>query len=546
MLLHVLAHVDADERVVVAEHELGQRLGEKRLADAAGAEEQEAAHRPVRVLQTAPRPADRLADRVDRLVLRNDPLVQLVLQFQQAIRLFLFEARQRHAGHLADDLGDDFLVDHAVHFLGLLTPGPLHLLLLGPQPFGLVAELGGLLVLGVLDRVVLLDAQALDLLFEFGQVRRLGHAAQANPRARLVDDVDRLVRQRPAADVAARQFHGRLQRLVGDAHAVVVLVTLAQTLQNLHRVLLVRLLDGDRLEPAGQGGVLLDVLAVLVERRRADALNLAAGEGGLQHVARVDRAFRAAGANQRVQLVDEQDDVLGAAHLVHHGLDPLLKLPAVLRAGDHHRQVEHDDPPVVEDFGNLVADDHLGQALDDGRLADAGLAEQDGVVLLPAAENLHDPLDLRGAADHRVQRLLARQLRQIAAEAVQGRRLALALLAVLGAARPAAAGGHGLFLALDARAEQVQDLLADLFELEAEVHQNLRGHAIVLAEQTEQKVLGADVVVVEVAGLLDGVLDDLLGPRRLRELAHRDHFGAALDELFDLDADLAQVDVEVF
>ena len=58
-------------------------------------------------------------------------------------------------------------------------------------------------------------------------------------------------------------------------------------------------------------------------------------------------------------------------------------------------------------------------------------------------------------------------------------------------------------------------------------------------------MLGADVVVVEVAGFFDRVLDDLLGPRRLRQLAHRDHVGPALDELLDLEADLAQVDVEV-
>ena len=93
--------------------------------------------------------------------------------------------------------------------------------------------------------------------------------------------------------------------------------------------------------------------------------------------------------------------------------------------------------------------------------------------------------------------------------------------------------------------QQVQDFLADVFELQAQVHQHLGGDALLLAEQAEQQVLGADVVVVEVAGLLDRVLDDLLGPRRLRQLAHGDHVRAGLDDLLDLQADLAQVDVEV-
>ena len=58
-------------------------------------------------------------------------------------------------------------------------------------------------------------------------------------------------------------------------------------------------------------------------------------------------------------------------------------------------------------------------------------------------------------------------------------------------------------------------------------------------------MLGAHVVVVQVPSLLHRVLDHLLRARRLRQLAHRDHVRAALDELLDLQADLAKIDVEV-
>jgi hypothetical protein len=44
--------------------------------------------------------------------------------------------------------------------------------------------------------------------------------------------------------------------------------------------------------------------------------------------------------------------------------------------------------------GTFLVDDPLRQALDDRGLADAGLAEQHGVVLRAAAEDLHDALDL--------------------------------------------------------------------------------------------------------------------------------------------------------
>ena len=64
----------------------------------------------------------------------------------------------------------------------------------------------------------------------------------------------------------------------------------------------------DGLEAALERGVLLDVLAVLVERGRADRAQLAAGEHRLEQVGGVDRALGGAGADDRVQLVDEEDD----------------------------------------------------------------------------------------------------------------------------------------------------------------------------------------------------------------------------------------------
>jgi len=51
VLLHVFRHVEANERVVAAEQEVRQRAGEFRLTDARRTEEDEAAHRPARVLQ---------------------------------------------------------------------------------------------------------------------------------------------------------------------------------------------------------------------------------------------------------------------------------------------------------------------------------------------------------------------------------------------------------------------------------------------------------------------------------------------------------------
>src|SRR5205823_9869115 len=98
--------------------------------------------------------------------------------------------------------------------------------------------------------------------------------------------------------------------------------------------------DLDGLEPALERGVLLEVLAVLVEGRRADRLQLAARQHRLQDAGGVDRALGRAGADERVQLVDEQDDVAAGADLLQDLLEALLEVAAVAGAGDERAEVE--------------------------------------------------------------------------------------------------------------------------------------------------------------------------------------------------------------
>ena len=177
----------------------------------------------------------------------------------------------------------------------------------------------------------------------------------------------------------------------------------------------------DGLEAPLEGGVLLDVLLVLVERRRAHAAQLAAGEHGLEHVRGVHRALGRSRAHDRVQLVDEEDDLaLGLGHLLEDGLQPVLELAAVLGARDERAEVEGDDALVLERLGDVALDDALGEALDDRGLADAGLADEHGVVLGAAREDLDDAAHLVVAADHGVELALAGELGEVAAVLLEG------------------------------------------------------------------------------------------------------------------------------
>ena len=61
-------------------------------------------------------------------------------------------------------------------------------------------------------------------------------------------------------------------------------------------------------------GFTLDVPAILIERRRADDVKLTTGQGRLEHVRRVHGALGDPGPDHRMHLVDEEDQVLPAAH----------------------------------------------------------------------------------------------------------------------------------------------------------------------------------------------------------------------------------------
>jgi hypothetical protein len=74
----------------------------------------------------------------------------------------------------------------------------------------------------------------------------------------------------------------------------------------------------------------------------------------------------------------------------------------------------------LSDSGTSPLDDALGQALDDGGLADAGLADEHRVVLGAARQHLDDAADLVVAADDGVELAGAGRLGEVAAVLLEG------------------------------------------------------------------------------------------------------------------------------
>ena len=380
------------------------------------------------------------------------------------------------------------LLDHAFLSLPLQPHGVGVRAQIGQLPAQRLEALEARLVLLLLERG-LLDLQAHDLARDLVEFGRHGVHLRADRGAGLVDEVDGLVRQEAVGDVAVGEHGGGDDGGVLDADVVIELEAVAQAAEDGDRVLDARGVDGDGLEAAFEGGVLLHVLAVFVEGRGADAVEFAAGEHGLEHVGGVGRALGPARADDRVDLVDEEDDgAFGGLDLVEDGLEALLELAAVLGAGHERGHVERVDGAALEVLGDVAADDALGEALDDGGLADAGLADEHGVVLGLAREDARDGADFGIAADDGVELVLARHLDEV--DAVLLERLVLGLRRI---------GGHALAAAdlLEGR-EHGRRVETGLLQDPG------RFGALVAVEHGQEQVFDRDILVLEPPGVVLG------------------------------------------
>ena len=157
---------------------------------------------------------------------------------------------------------------------------------------------------------LLLQRLAFDLELDQASVEpihflRLGIDLHADAAGRFIHQVDGLVGQIAVGDVAMRQRGGGDDGRIGDIDAVMDFVALFQAAQNRNAVLDARLVDQHLLKAPLQRRILFHVLAVLIQGGGADAVQLAARQRRLEHVAGIHRTLGLAGTDHGVQFVDE-------------------------------------------------------------------------------------------------------------------------------------------------------------------------------------------------------------------------------------------------
>ena len=264
------------------------------------------------------------------------------------------------------------------------------------------------------------DFQLPDLPFHLIEILRHGVNLDPKPGRRFIDQVNGLVGQETIRDVPVTEFGRRYDGGVLDPHAVMHLVAVLDAAQDGNGIGYGRLCDQHHLKTAFQRLVFFEVLAILVEGGCADGAQFAAGESGFQNVRRIHCAFRSARAHERMDFVDEQNDLsIRFGDFPDDSFQPVLEFAAVFGARDERAHIERDQPLVLEPFRYIALHDANGQTFRNRRFPDPGFPDQHRIVFGPAGKNLQDAPDFFVAPDNGVDAALPCQLDEITGKALE-------------------------------------------------------------------------------------------------------------------------------
>ena len=322
-------------------------------------------------------------------------------------------------------------------------------------------------------------------------------------------------------------MHGCDAGIVLNPHAVVVLIALLQSSQDRDGRQFVRLIDHDRLEAAFQRLVFLEILLVFVQCRRTDGTQFAAREGRLQDVGSIHRTFAGTRTDERVYLVDEEDDApVALGHLVHHALQPFLELALVFRTGNELSHVERIDLFVLQVLRHVAPDDTCGKSFHDSCLTRSRLTDENRVVFRASRQNLKHAPDFIITPDDRVEFPLSCLLHEVFRVFSERLIVVVCRLRLYALSLP-----------------ELNDGSPKLFLRDAGIFQNPAGGAVD-RKQGEQNRFDADELIAHLLRLFHGLLHDEVGVvRKIRLTAL--HARQMSDVLFDEHFNLCGVGTEL-
>ncbi len=334
----------------------------------------------------------------------------------------------------------------------------------------------------------------------------------------LVNQIDCLVRQKSVGDVPLRKHRGRHDRRILDAHAMMNFVAFLQPAKNGNRIFNGGLANLHGLEAPLERGILLDVFAIFVDGGRTDRAQFAPRQWWLQHVRRVHRTFRRSRAHQRMQFVDEQNDLpVGFAHFLQHGLQSVLEFAAVFRSGHQRSKIERHNALRLQHFRHIAGHNSLRQSFHNRSFSHSRFANQHRIVLRAPRQNLHHAADFFVAPNHGIELSSPRKVRQIARILLQR---SICRFRILRSHAMASAN----------RRHRLQNRLMR----SAFAYQQLPSGIAARSCNAQQDVLGGDVLVLQSLCFVKSALQNLIRSRAQVLLRHARNFRQPRNLLFNL------------
>ncbi|MNJ49343.1 hypothetical protein D3C77_445670 [compost metagenome] len=176
--------------------------------------------------------------------------MQDLLHIEQSFRFFFLQLAHRNTGPAGYDLGDILRRYLGIGTALLFFPLILRDIQLFANFLFCIAQRRSFLELLALHRGILLFANILKTILQLFQIRRHRVRVQSYLRTRFIDQVDRFIRQEAILNIAVRQLNCLFNRFIRNFHAVVSLITVAKSMQNLNGFIDGRLVDCNWLEAA--------------------------------------------------------------------------------------------------------------------------------------------------------------------------------------------------------------------------------------------------------------------------------------------------------
>ena len=363
----------------------------------------------------------------------------------------------------------------------------------------------------------------------------------ASAGASLIEDVNCLIWQEAVLDVAARKRNGSLDSSLSVVDVVVLLVAVLKAVDDRNGVIVVWLADVDRLETPLKCSVLLDMFTILFCRSCTNDLDFSTRQRRLQDGCGIDGALCGAGANDGVNLVNEEDVILGFLQLSNNLLHAVLKLTAILRTSYQTCQVERPNLLTAQNVRNVAGSNELSQALNNSSLTNAGISQDKWVVLLAAGKNLHDTLNLAVTANDRVKFFICSKLSKVAAKLLQHGSVVICVRAHL-----TSANRHAKDAAFNARLCHTRTSWCIFWSLSNQLingvsygiardthgTQGIHSTTVTLGHNAQKQVLSCNIALTVGHSFSVRVLKHAFCTRSKRNVAARNRISCARGELF--------------